>query len=228
MSRGEGSVGRKGRGAAGFVNTVHISHLVPNGEARWEISDVMQLGAAIEEDFLDLVEGLESEFSRLYSAQTVDSGGDRTPLGGSTDGRPNGDTTGRTTFQNWLCWWTVRAELFSTSYGNGGSPPHPKTSIGPGKVQDLALLVQDVGANMVVFRPGIISGSSADVGAGSWGVRVVDRTEVILDIFAQRARTRAGKLQVELAQLEYLMPRLVGRGRAMSRLGGGIGNARSG
>jgi GTP-binding protein HflX len=55
------------------------------------------------------------------------------------------------------------------------------------------------------------------------GVRVVDRTEVILDIFAQRARTRAGKLQVELAQLEYQLPRLTGRGQAMSRLGGGIG-----
>jgi len=55
------------------------------------------------------------------------------------------------------------------------------------------------------------------------GVRVVDRTELILDIFAQRAKTGAGKLQVELAQLEYQMPRLTGRGRAMSRLGGGIG-----
>jgi GTP-binding protein HflX len=52
---------------------------------------------------------------------------------------------------------------------------------------------------------------------------VVDRTEVILDIFAQRAQSRAGKLQVELAQLEYMMPRLTGRGRTMSRLGGGIG-----
>ncbi|MEM9980270.1 MAG: GTPase HflX, partial [Cyanobacteria bacterium P01_D01_bin.2] len=55
------------------------------------------------------------------------------------------------------------------------------------------------------------------------GVRVVDRTEVILDIFAQRAKTGAGKLQVELAQLEYQLPRLTGRGQAMSRLGGGIG-----
>jgi GTPase len=55
------------------------------------------------------------------------------------------------------------------------------------------------------------------------GIRVVDRTEVILDIFAQRAQSGAGKLQVELAQLEYMLPRLTGRGRAMSRLGGGIG-----
>ncbi len=52
---------------------------------------------------------------------------------------------------------------------------------------------------------------------------MIDRTEVILDIFAQRAQSQEGKLQVELAQLEYMMPRLTGRGRAMSRLGGGIG-----
>ena len=56
-----------------------------------------------------------------------------------------------------------------------------------------------------------------------FGVRVVDRTEVILDIFAQRAQSGAGKLQVELAQLEYMLPRLTGRGLAMSKLGGGIG-----
>jgi GTPase len=55
------------------------------------------------------------------------------------------------------------------------------------------------------------------------GIRVVDRTELILDIFAQRAQSGAGKLQVELAQLEYMLPRLTGRGQAMSRLGGGIG-----
>ncbi len=60
------------------------------------------------------------------------------------------------------------------------------------------------------------------------GVRVVDRTEVILDIFAQRAQSRAGKLQVELAQLEYMLPRLTGRGQAMSRLGGGIGTRGAG
>ena len=55
------------------------------------------------------------------------------------------------------------------------------------------------------------------------GIEVVDRTQVILDIFAQRAQSRAGKLQVELAQLEYMLPRLRGRGQAMSRLGAGIG-----
>ncbi|NJN24095.1 MAG: GTPase HflX, partial [Acaryochloridaceae cyanobacterium RL_2_7] len=100
--------------------------------------------------------------------------------------------------------------------------PHPQTVIGSGKVRDVALKVQTLGANLVVMdqdlSPAQVRNLEAQV-----GVRVLDRTEVILDIFAQRAQTQAGKLQVELAQLEYLLPRLTGRGQAMSRLGGGIG-----
>jgi GTP-binding protein HflX len=86
----------------------------------------------------------------------------------------------------------------------------------------VALAAQTVGANLVVFdrdlSPVQVRNLEAQI-----GLRVVDRTELILDIFAQRAKTGAGKLQVELAQLEYQMPRLTGRGKAMSRLGGGIG-----
>ncbi len=100
--------------------------------------------------------------------------------------------------------------------------PNSATVIGSGKVQELALLVQDLGANLVVFDRELTP-SQVRTLEEAVGVRVVDRSEVILDIFAQRARTRAGKLQVELAQLQYLLPRLAGRGRTMSRLGGGIG-----
>ena len=218
---GDGSVGKRGRGAAGFVNTVHIAHLVPDAETRWSVSAELLLGEAIEEEFLDLVEGLESEFSRLYSAQMVDAGRDRTLIVGLLTGRQ-----GAAELEERL----AELELLVDSAGGivleqmwqRRESPHPKTSIGPGKVQDLALLVQDVGANMVVFDREL-SPAQVRTLEQQLGVRVVDRTEVILDIFAQRARTRAGKLQVELAQLEYLMPRLVGRGRTMSRLGGGIG-----
>jgi GTPase len=82
--------------------------------------------------------------------------------------------------------------------------------------------VQTLGANVMVcdrdLSPAQVRNLEAHV-----GVRVVDRTELILDIFAQRAQSGEGKLQVELAQLEYQLPRLTGRGQAMSRLGGGIG-----
>ena len=100
--------------------------------------------------------------------------------------------------------------------------PHPQTVLGSGKIQDVALKVQTLGANLVVFDRDLSPAQVRNLEA-LIGVRIVDRTEVILDIFAQRAQTQAGKLQVELAQLEYLLPRLTGRGQAMSRLGGGIG-----
>ena len=99
---------------------------------------------------------------------------------------------------------------------------HPQTVVGEGKVQEIALTAQTLGINLVVFdrdlSPSQVRNLEMQI-----GIRVVDRTEVILDIFAQRAQSRAGKLQVELAQLEYMQPRLAGRGRTMSRLGGGIG-----
>jgi GTP-binding protein HflX len=94
--------------------------------------------------------------------------------------------------------------------------------VGEGKVQEIALAAQTVGANLVVFDRDLSPAQVRNLELRI-GIRVVDRTEVILDIFAQRAQSRAGKLQVELAQLEYMMPRLAGRGRTMSRLGGGIG-----
>jgi GTP-binding protein HflX len=102
------------------------------------------------------------------------------------------------------------------------SQPHPQTVVGEGKVQEIALAAQTVGANLIVFDRDLSPAQVRNL-EQQIGVRVVDRTEVILDIFAQRAQSGAGKLQVELAQLEYMMPRLTGRGRAMSRLGGGIG-----
>ena len=218
---GEGSTGKKGRGAAGYVTTAQVSHLVPDRNDRWSVSSIQQLNAVIEEDFLDLVEGLESEFSRLYSSRQVDSSRDRTVLVGLL----TTDLSERRLEER-----LAELELLVDSAGGEvlermsqkRESIHPKTAIGPGKVQDLALLVQDTGANMVVFDREL-SPSQVRLLEEQVGARVVDRTEVILDIFAQRARTRAGKLQVELAQLEYLMPRLMGRGRTMSRLGGGIG-----
>lgn len=100
--------------------------------------------------------------------------------------------------------------------------PSPHTFIGKGKVDELKEVVEAEGAELVVFddelTPAQVRNLEEDL-----AVRVIDRAQVILDIFAQRARSRAGKLQVELAQLRYLLPRLSGHGVSLSRLGGGIG-----
>ncbi|MCX7774235.1 MAG: GTPase HflX, partial [Clostridia bacterium] len=94
--------------------------------------------------------------------------------------------------------------------------------IGKGKAEELRLMVQSMEANLVVFDEEISPSQQRNL-EEVLGVKVLDRTGLILDIFAQRARSREGKIQVELAQLEYNLPRLGGQGIALSRLGGGIG-----
>ena len=100
--------------------------------------------------------------------------------------------------------------------------PNTATLIGKGKVEEVAELVRNMDADTVIFNDEL-SGAQLRNLEDALGVRVIDRTILILDIFAARAESREGKLQVELAQLKYRMPRLIGFGKSLSRLGGGIG-----
>jgi GTP-binding protein HflX len=100
--------------------------------------------------------------------------------------------------------------------------PDPATLIGRGKLQEIAGAAASSQANLLLFDHDLSPSQQRNV-EEIVGVRVIDRTQLILDIFARHARTREGQLQVELAQLEYLLPRLTGRGIEMSQLGGGIG-----
>ena len=100
--------------------------------------------------------------------------------------------------------------------------PDGSTLIGSGKVAELSAMAKGLQADLVVFDHDL-SGTQQRNLEKALDCKVVDRTQLILDIFARRARTREGQLQVELAQLNYLLPRLTGHGAAMSRLGGGIG-----
>ncbi|MGK7917348.1 MAG: GTPase HflX [Prochloraceae cyanobacterium] len=218
---------RRGGGATGYVKEAYLAHLIPQPkldlETRyyWTVSPPLSLEVLGQQDFLDLVEGLEAEFQREFIAQKVDAKQDRVLLVGLM----RGSITERE-FEDSL------AELERLVDTAGGevlqiirqkrSSPHPQTVVGSGKVEEIALTVQTLGVNLVVFARDLFPAQVRNL-ESKIGVRVVDRTEVILDIFAQRARSRAGKLQVELAQLEYMLPRLTGRGQAMSRLGGGIG-----
>lgn len=218
---------KRGGGATGYVKNTYLAHLLPQSEAvlsqqqYWSVSEAMSLDALSQQDLLELVENLEAEFEREYTAQQVDVDRDLVILVGLQLER-----TEKAEFEARL------QELMGLVDTAGGevlevvrqkrSQPHPKTTIGEGKVREIALRVQTLGANLVAFDRSLSPAQIRNL-ESQFGVRVVDRTEVILDIFAQRAQSRAGKLQVELAQLEYMLPRLVGRGRAMSRLGGGIG-----
>ena len=232
-----GGFTKRGGGSTGYVKEAYLAHLVANNRQLVttqssgisipeagiysHISPPLSLDALADQDFLDLVAGLEEEFSREYIAQAVDDDHDRVLLVGVLT-----ENTNQQQFQD------IMVELSRLVDTAGGvvlqilqqkrSRIHPQTVIGEGKVQEVALTAQTLGANLVVFdrdlSPSQVRNLEAQI-----GVRVVDRTEVILDIFAQRAQSGAGKLQVELAQLGYLLPRLTGRGQSMSRLGGGIG-----
>lgn len=98
----------------------------------------------------------------------------------------------------------------------------PAFYIGKGKVEELALIVQEQKINTVIFNNELSPTQQRNL-EEAIGVKTIDRTQLILDIFARHARTQEGILQVELAQLEYLLPRLRGKGIMLSRLGGGIG-----
>ncbi|QIZ71601.1 GTPase HflX [Oxynema aestuarii AP17] len=226
---------RRGGGATGYVRETYLAYLTPQatgkaGEdgqaeelaiANWHVSGPMSLDLLAKQDFLNLVEGLEAEFERQFIAREVDGRSDCALLVGVMTAEIDPEQ-----FEDGLA---ELARLVDTAGGKvlgtiaqKRSRLHPQTAIGAGKVQELALSAQTLGANLIVFdrdlSPAQVRNLETQI-----GVRVVDRTEVILDIFAQRAQSGAGKLQVELAQLEYTLPRLTGRGEAMSRLGGGIG-----
>jgi len=228
---------RRGGGATGYVKEAYLAHLIPAPEQAvqslgdgmapsgaglsWSVSPPLSLDVLTKQDFLDLVEGLEAEFRREFVAQQVDVDQDRVLIVGLMT-----DDSTKERFEDGLAEIgrlveTAGGEVLQTMRQKR-SQPHPQTVVGAGKVQEIALIVQTLGANLIVFDRDLSPAQVRNLEAQT-GIRVVDRTEVILDIFAQRAQSRAGKLQVELAQLEYLLPRLTGRGQAMSRLGGGIG-----
>jgi GTP-binding protein HflX len=100
--------------------------------------------------------------------------------------------------------------------------PDPATLIGAGKLEEIAGAAASVNADLLLFDHDLTASQQRNV-EKIVKLRVIDRTQLILDIFARHARTREGQLQVELAQLKYMLPRLAGRGIEMSQLGGGIG-----
>ena len=100
--------------------------------------------------------------------------------------------------------------------------PDPSSLVGQGKLDEIVAVVASTNASLVLFDHDLTPSQLRNIEA-RLPCHVIDRSQLILDIFARHARTREGQLQVELAQLEYQLPRLAGRGRAMSQLGGGIG-----
>ena len=216
---------RRGTKATGSVKEAFIAHLVQDLESPWVVSPPLSLDELTEQDLDESVDEWEKEFQaagfETSQFQQVESQGDRVLLVGLM--------TEDISTQQFEYSLSELARLVESAAGEvvgtvqqKRSRPHPQTVVGQGKIEEIAQMAHQLGANLIVFDRDISPSQARNLEA-EIGMPVVDRTGVILDIFAQRAKSQAGKLQVELAQLEYMLPRLRGRGQEMSRLGGGIG-----
>lgn len=204
----------------GIAGPVHVGHLLPLNPAsdRWRIetfSSASQVDMPFEQFILDL----EQEIERKIGAGITDTARERAMLVHA--GPASGDEADRSL-----------AELSELARSAGVEVVevirqrvmhyNPGHLMGKGKLRDILMQGLYLGATMIIFDQELSPVQVNNI-ARMVDLKVLDRTQLILDIFARCAGTRGGKIQVELAQLRYLLPRLLGRGTAMSRLMGGIG-----
>src|SRR5499433_1484835 len=218
--------------STGLPGVVRAAHLLPakaaygNGGAGGENGEVEtfrfldpQLPGHLDIDFIELITSLEEEMARNRGARRASDNRDRAILVGVTtatmaDARDSMDELRELAISGGLA---ILDEIIQRR-----PTLDPKTLAGKGKLDDIIIRSLQLGADMIVFDREL---SPAQVRAinEATDLKILDRSQLILDIFAQRAQTAEGRIQVELAQLKYLLPRLSGSGAEMSRLMGGIG-----
>ncbi|HSB20834.1 MAG TPA: GTPase HflX [Anaeromyxobacteraceae bacterium] len=205
----------------GLPGKVHLAHLLPENPsgALWKdesAPSVHELGT----DALALASALESEFARAQSARRT-GGRERAILVGvGGRGRSRAEAEASLAELAELA-RTAGVEVIDAVL-QMRREVDPRTLIGKGKLEDLLLRSMQLMADVIVFDADLSPSQAIHI-AEATSLKILDRTQLILDIFAQRAHSADGKLQVELAQLRYLYPRLVGRDDSLSRLAGGIG-----
>jgi GTP-binding protein HflX len=209
-----------GQSADGYPHTVHVAHLLPGTSERLPHRLLPPLApGALDIDCAAMIHALEDELERVVSGRAAGAAPDRALLISVSA------VSRRRTEES-------MAELKELARSGGieviGSVIQTRDTVdhrflvGSGKLQDLAIRALQGGATILIFDQELNPSQIRSI-TDQIALKVIDRTQLILDIFAQRARSREGKLQVELAQLKYLLPRLLGKGTAMSRLAGGIG-----
>jgi GTPase len=215
-----------GTGLPGMVRAAHLLPAKAHGPNSDENGDAEafrfldpQLPGRLDIDFIELITSLEEEMARNRGARRASDNRDRAILVGVTTGttaeaRDSMDELRELAISGGLVTLDEIIQRRSTL--------DPKTLVGKGKLDDIIIRSLQLGADMIVFDREL---SPAQVRAinDATDLKILDRSQLILDIFAQRAQTAEGRIQVELAQLKYLLPRLSGSGAEMSRLMGGIG-----
>jgi GTPase len=199
----------------GRAGLVHMAHLVPTGWNRLP----SQPAHALNVDFLALIRSLEEEFARTVDrVASTDVGKTRAILVHVSTRRKKSDE-GRVQELRELCRTAGVAVLDVIEQHR--TDPDPKYLLGRGKLEEVVLRAMQLGAEMLIFDPDLTPSQARGI-SDATELKVIDRTMLILDIFAQRAQSRDGKLQVELAQLRYTLPRLAEKNTMMSRLTGGM------
>ena len=204
----------------GRPDYIHAAHLLPegiNGE-NWQILPPL-LPWDPDVDCRALIRSLESQFAHKTRSQKVKRKWERALLVSVT-------TASRRVAEDSMVELRELAESSNIAVVETVIQQRqkidPRFLMGEGKLSELVILALQKGADLLMFDQELNPSQVRSI-TDLTDMRVIDRTQLILDIFAQRARSREGKIQVELAQLKYLLPRLVGKGTAMSRLTGGIG-----
>ncbi len=205
----------------GEPGAVHYAWLVPENPSGELWKD--ERAPSVHELFHDALSGalaLEEEFARARTARRT-GGRERAILVG-VSGRLRSREEGEASLAELKeLARTAGVEVVDASLSHRRDID-PRTLIGKGKLQDILLRSMQLMADLIVFDANLTPSQARHI-AEETSLKILDRTQLILDIFAQRAQSADGKLQVELAQLKYLYPRLVGRDDSLSRLAGGIG-----
>jgi GTP-binding protein HflX len=212
----------------GTAGHVRYAHNVPDGPLGYEESGPVRLDR-LDVDFGELVSNLEAEFARRERTREVRGKDGRAILihvGEKTKqqtkgGRPMINEAGTAIRELGELARTAGVEVVDTVVQNRDKID-PKYVLGRGKLDDVVVRAMQLDAETLIFDRELSPSQAAAI-SGVTDLKIIDRTQLILDIFAQRAESRDGKLQVELAQLKYALPRLAQKDDALSRLTGGIG-----
>jgi len=200
--------------------TVQFAHLLPHDrrQATHQVEPPQQLHL-LEVDFQELIRLLEGDFAR--AAKTLPTAQPEQPAILVCVSRGSVDAAAGRIYEMKELARTADIDIQEVVHQRR-SRPDPRFAVGRGKLEDLLVRAMQLGVEYLLFDPDLTPAQARAV-SNFTDFKVIDRTMLILDIFAQRATSREGKLQVELAQLRYTLPRLVTKNTMMSRLEGGIG-----
>ena len=204
----------------GFPGKIYVAHLLPSGSDGKLYAYLPPLYPwELKEDFQELITSLEDELERLRPLKEVGDRADRAVLVSVT-------TRSKAKAEESLAELKELAQSAGVTVLDTLIQRRPKVDprylMGKGKLSELLIRAMQLSANLLIFDQELTPSQMRSITEVT-EMRVIDRTQLILDIFAQRAKTREGKIQVEMAQLRYLLPRLRSRDDAFSRLTGGIG-----